>query len=180
MPETEQIDVDFQLEFKEVFHTTLNAVFLRSRGLFMVVILLMVILAVAIGVGYALGGRSAHRIDDLMPLVGLIPVLLLLIVGICFYTARTTLKSSPGLSGRQHFTFSDGGIDFKSEKASSHFAWEMLHMVKETSRVYLLYHSKLVYNMVPKRAFRSEEDLERFCRLAVDKLGKKARLKLNS
>ena len=38
MEETEPIEVDFQLEFKEVFHTTLNAVFLRSRGLFMVII----------------------------------------------------------------------------------------------------------------------------------------------
>jgi hypothetical protein len=107
-------------------------------------------------------------------------VLLLLIVGICFYTARTTLKSSPGLSGPQHFTFSESGIDFKSEKASSHFAWEMLHMVKETSQVYLLYHSKLVYNMVPKRAFRSDDERERFCRLAGDQLGSKARLKMNS
>ena len=167
MTESEPVEVDFQLEFKEVFHTTLNAVFLRSRGLFMVIILLMVLLGVVILVGYALGGRTAAQVTRTMPLVAVIPALLLLIVALCYYTARTSLKSSPGLSGPQHFTFSQAGIDFRSEKASSHFAWEILHAVKETSRVYLLYHSKLVYNMVPKRAFQSDEECERFCRLAA-------------
>lgn len=173
------VEVDFELEFKEVFHTTLNAVFLRSRGLFMVIVLLMALLGVVILAAYALGGRTAEQMNRTMPLVALIPLLLLLIVGLCYYTARTSLKSSPGLSAPQHFTFSESGVDFKSAKASSHFDWDMLHAVKETSRVYLLYHSKLVYNMVPKRAFRSEGDRERFCRLAVARLGSKARLKLS-
>ena len=177
MAETQAIEVDFELEFKEVFHTTLNAVFLRSRGLFLVVILLMVLLAVVILAGYALGGRTAQRMDATLPLVALIPFMLLLIVGLCYYTARTSLKSSPGLSGPQHFTFSGSGVDFSSEKASSHFAWEMLHAVKETSQVFLLYHSKLVYNIIPKRAFPTSESRERFRRLAVDSLGANAKLK---
>ena len=121
MAETEPIEVDFQLEFQEVFHTTLNAVFLRSRGLFMVIILLIVLLAMVILVGYALGGRTAEQVNRTMPLVALIPLLLLLVVGLCYYMAKTSLKSSPGLSGPQHFTFSASGVDFKAAKASSHF-----------------------------------------------------------
>jgi hypothetical protein len=61
-----------------------------------------------------------------------------------------------------NFEFSEQGIHYTTETIDSQFEWPMFTKVLKGPDQFLLYHGKNQFIIIPKRAFRSTEDLNSF------------------
>jgi hypothetical protein len=64
-----------------------------------------------------------------------------------------------------HMEFDDSGLHFKTSTIDSHIAWSFYNRVIERDRIYLLIWGRMAYTVIPKRAFRSLEEIEVFRQL---------------
>jgi len=59
----------------------------------------------------------------------------------------------------QVFTFSDDGAEVVTSAGEAKFPWSAWIKYRETRRFFMLYPSKQVVHVLPKRAFSSEQEL---------------------
>jgi hypothetical protein len=87
---------------------------------------------------------------------------------------KKMIKSSPFMQGELQMNFTDEGIEFLRELASSKINWKAFTKVIESEREFLLYSTaKEPPIFIPKRAFASNEDLNFVRYLVRTKLGDK-------
>jgi hypothetical protein len=70
----------------------------------------------------------------------------------------------------QVFTFSDEGATVVSATGEAKFLWSAWIKYQETGRFFLLYPSKQIVHIMPKRAFASEQELVDFRNLLKQKV----------
>jgi len=66
---------------------------------------------------------------------------------------------------------SEAGIVATARGVRSSLEWSRYLRMKEAKNYFLLYTSPDLYNIVPKRGFASEEDIDRFRQLATQSIG---------
>jgi len=104
----------------------------------------------------------------LAPLVLLaVPPFIYLLLGAALYfifvrpytIARRFVQSRSTGSKGDLYTFSESGIEVRSEFSSSHYQWEAIRAAKQTSSLFILSTNRSAAIILPKRCFSSEEQL---------------------
>ncbi len=78
---------------------------------------------------------------------------------------RYFFKHNPKFRETYHLTFSDGGIQFKTESMESKLSWSMYKRVLENDTIVLLIYGTRMYAVIPKRAFSDSSQLAEFMEL---------------
>ncbi len=78
---------------------------------------------------------------------------------------RYYFRNDPKYREEYRLTFSDTDIHFQTASIDSHIQWTHYNHAIETARVYLLCYGKAAYTVIPKSAFLSAEQENRFRQL---------------
>lgn len=73
------------------------------------------------------------------------------------------------------FTFLEDGIKAKSKTGEGYLEWDTFLKWKEGKHLILLYQSDILMNILPKRDFKSKEEIDQFRSLLIKKIGKPIR-----
>jgi hypothetical protein len=96
------------------------------------------------------------------------PVNLVFIHGASYYAARNMLRSKPSAAGPITYEFSQTGASYSGPTGHGHLDWTSFVRIQETSEQFLLYPQKRLANVIPKRAFQSDSDVQHFRQLVRD------------
>ena len=107
-------------------------------------------------------------IDDTVARVWGTIVLLLAIASIAAVPGLRW-RQSQKLAGEQQHTFSEERITVRAAGQQGDLPWDFYARVVETPRVYVLMRNRKQGNFVPRRAFASPDDEERFRTLVTGK-----------
>jgi hypothetical protein len=94
-------------------------------------------------------------------LVGAVPTLVVLIP-IVVLVRVWTVRRTPSVSGKRRYSFSDDGIKIEFDAAKSELTWPFYTRIKETKAFFLLYVTGSFCNIVPKRSFLDQAQLDSF------------------
>jgi hypothetical protein len=83
---------------------------------------------------------------------------------------RRIYSRNPRLYGKRIVTFGDEGLTSDSDIAHVKIKWSSFEKFKETKNLFLLYQTKDVVGITPKRAFPSPEAVEQFRKLLATKV----------
>lgn len=151
----------------------------RSRFMLRIIAVLLVLLvlvtALGLGIGSDFSGVEGF-LAELWPLYLVIILLAVLVPFTIWQTARRQMRSSSELSQPHVFRFDDEGFEIESAHSSGRCAWPALHEVRERPETLMLYRSKDLFHLLPKRSFDSPAQLEALKALLRDKLGDRAKL----
>lgn len=75
---------------------------------------------------------------------------------------RVMFRANPKFHEEHELTFSDSGIHFKTNTIDSQINWDHYSKVIESPHIFLLIYGKMMYSVIPKRAFAGGEKLEAF------------------
>ena len=93
------------------------------------------------------------------------------------HSLRKLAKKLAKASEKTHFTFSENEIETNSLTRSSKLTWDNYEKIQETNEDYVGYLKNYTFHTIPKRFFKSEEQIIDFRELVRAKLGDKAKLK---
>ena len=79
---------------------------------------------------------------------------------------RWQFKGTPKFKERNTLTFDDEGIHFQTPTIDARLRWETYNRMLENTEVFLLIYGKRMYSVIPKRAFKDEQEKDRFRQLA--------------
>ena len=91
------------------------------------------------------------------------------------WTSGRIFRGSPGLQGPRVFSFGPSGLTIDAGVSRGEAQWEAVIRVDETREFFLLYLSKLVAHVLPKEAFDSPSEVERFRQIVSRAVGRRAR-----
>lgn len=95
-------------------------------------------------------------------LLGLVAVLVGIVAISRYVVPKYVYRNSILEKGEYNFDFSNEGIHYTSNKIDSQFQWSMFTKVVKGSEHFLIYYGRNQFIIIPKRAFKSAEDLELF------------------
>jgi len=81
------------------------------------------------------------------------------------YSARVLVRSKPTALEQLTYTFSSGGSSWVGPTGSGTFEWRTFVRIQETKEQFLLYPQRGLANIVPKKSFQSDADVEYFRQL---------------
>ncbi len=130
---------------------------------------------VMIGITLAYGGTVLGALKSNWGTILTFPLLWL--VGISLlqrWSAGRLWRSTPSLQGEQVYVIDPTGLRLSTPVSSATVAWNAIVRVVETSEFFLLFQSKAMALFVPKKAFASDSDIQRFRQTARDALEARA------
>jgi YcxB-like protein len=86
------------------------------------------------------------------------------------------LKSAPSAQGSHQWVFDDEGITIAGSLATLRVQWGAITKAEESKDDIFLYQAKQFAHFVPKRVFKSEQEMKDLKTLLIAKLGRKAHL----
>jgi hypothetical protein len=111
----------------------------------------------------AAGACLAVFFDSLFPFL-----MLPFIHGLAYYGARELVRTKPLVLEPVTYEFSSNGGSYVGPAGSGVFEWKTYLRVQETQEQFLLYPQKRLANIIPKKSFRSDVDIQRFRQLVRD------------
>jgi hypothetical protein len=102
---------------------------------------------------------------------GIVPLSIFIAACIAFpfldkIDARNKLRKLPDLDETFHIKITDSEFTVSSKSSDLRLSWTMIRKFHEGKKGFLLFYHPGVAEWFPKRAFRSEEDMELFIELA--------------
>lgn len=94
-----------------------------------------------------------------------------------YFNTKKQLATNKPLKEKVHYTFSADGLETNAESFSSQTAWSNFYEAYETKSNFLIFVSKNMMYIVPKRSFVSAEQIESFKTLLRSQLDTKAKWK---
>lgn len=88
------------------------------------------------------------------------------------YFIKRAWKGLPNLHHPISFEVNEETLKFKSLNFDSSLQWQLYIKAVETKNLFMLYQGKLLFNMIPKRAFNSDTQMEEFRELVRTKVEK--------
>jgi hypothetical protein len=152
------VSVECTLTFKDHLRLGYWHSFCRSkvRGLLLIGIPWLVFLLVALS-----RGRAARA--TAWAVYAMACVLWILYLGaLTWWKARRGYATHGALRLPWRFTFSMQGIESQSQVGAGQTDWRVCYRVFETKTDFYLYHADGLAQIVPKRCFRSPEDMDAF------------------
>ena len=83
---------------------------------------------------------------------------------------RVRWKMQPQLQSRVHYQITPDAVRAATNTSKGETTWEGFVRFIETKNVFLLYPNKLIFHIIPKRAFASPDELASFRALATSKI----------
>lgn len=83
---------------------------------------------------------------------------------------RVAFRRNSKFREEYHLTFSPENIGFKTLSIDSTLQWTYYQRVIESARLFLLMYGKDAYTLIPKRCFKSEDELNAFRALLAEKI----------
>ena len=80
-------------------------------------------------------------------------------------------KHNPKFRETYHLTLDRTGIHFRTASIDSRLKWDLFTRVLENGGLCLLVYGSRMYSVIPKRAFKSQEDLSSFQSLVQESIG---------
>ena len=87
------------------------------------------------------------------------------------YFVSRTWKSYQALKEAMNVDITQEGLNIKGESFECTSKWKIYTKFMETPKLFMLYQSKNLFNLIPKRAFNSDEEIEEFRELLRTKIG---------
>jgi hypothetical protein len=81
-------------------------------------------------------------------------------------------KHNPKFRETYHLTIDENALSFRTRSIDSRIQWDLFSSFLENNRVCLLVYGPQMYSVIPKRAFKTEADLEVFRTLVRAKIGR--------
>lgn len=151
------VEVDVRLEMGDLFPFYFMNSFRRVGWIFVPFLLVSIFLLIA----SVLGSTRSNGVSfSPITLAAPFALCLLFFLVIPYLSARSTLKSSKIIQGSVHYTFSENGMDSTAPGAFGHNDWSNFHKVVETRHVLLIYPTKHIAWVVPKRCFADSAGLD--------------------
>lgn len=93
-----------------------------------------------------------------------------------YWNAVRIFKASKTLKNPINYTFSEEGFSYTAEGGKGETSWNNIHKVRELGAFILLYPSKYIINVIPKKSF-TERQLQDFRKLVKGVSGLKSSMK---
>jgi len=124
------------------------------------------------GVGVLIGVVSYQYLGQLFGvfLISLFTTLIILQIIMPYIIHRRIYSRNPRLYGRRTVIFDDEGLTSDSDVAHVEIKWSSFEKFKETKNLFLIYQTKDVAGITPKRAFPNPEAVEEFRNLLASKV----------
>ncbi|MFZ0952463.1 MAG: YcxB family protein [Candidatus Sulfotelmatobacter sp.] len=124
------------------------------------------------GVGIFLGVAVYQSIEHVIGvfLISLFAALIILQIIMPYIVHRRLYSRNPRLYGKRTVTFDNEGLTSDSDLAHVEIKWSSFEKFKETKNLFLIYQTKDVAGITPKRAFPSSEAVEQFRNLLASKV----------
>jgi hypothetical protein len=81
-------------------------------------------------------------------------------------------KHNPKFRETYHLTIDQNGLHFQTKTIDSHIQWNHFSRLLEDNRLCLLIYGTRMYSVFPKRAFKTEGELETFRAIVHNNIGK--------
>jgi hypothetical protein len=130
--------------------------------------LVMVVLAIMAATHNA---RAWPVLIDLLPLFALAMVIPFISFVLPFLFAREDIKN-PNLNGESLYSFTGEGVQMNGTTAKASFTWQALIQACETKNAFLLYPSKDVAIILPKRCFPTQGSIAGFRTLISERIAR--------
>jgi hypothetical protein len=118
------------------------------------------------------GGESILAVAALLALFVLLGLLLF-----PYLRVLASFRKSSIMREKRTWTFGSNGVQVRSERANSEFKWSLFESVFETRYLFLFMYAASSGMYLPKRCFRSPEDIRRLRLLIREHLPGKWRLR---
>jgi YcxB-like protein len=105
--------------------------------------------------------------------IGLCVFLVIYVFGRISYRAYRNLKTSPNLQGAVQYVFDDVGVRIEAQHSTSELRWPAMIKWKHGNKMFLLYSSSRIANMIPQRFFANSEDVSAVRELFRNKIAPK-------
>ena len=99
-------------------------------------------------------------VRNFTPLFVLCAVWLVMFLAVPIWTSRSLFQSQKSAQGNNRYTFSAQEIQVQSETTSVRTSWSNIYRVKETKSFFLVYLSKYVYWLIPKKAISDADKID--------------------
>jgi hypothetical protein len=157
--------VDVNLGFGDLYKATLRMSVYALRYLLGAIVLLALLYVMCLVAGRAQTSWSTDADalgQGIFPLlVGAVPTAIIMIPLVAFIRVRMLLRSE-GADGNRRYTFSDEGMRIESRLANAEVKWLAFRQVRESRNYFLLYIAMGLANVLPKRCFANEGDINSF------------------
>jgi len=120
-----------------------------------------------IGVSNMMTSKDPDPIGGLVLVV--LPVLTFVVLFLERRMVERSVKSSPAFGSRVQYRFSEDAFALQTSGAQSSASWTQVLETKLTPAGALIYMQRLMFYWVPKTAFASEADYNRFLAILSDK-----------
>ena len=166
------VEIDVLLEFRDYLRANYWFIFHRFK-LFLGVFFFA-------GVIYPLlllsGIWSLRESDSFW--ANLLPsVVLVITFGAVYFNTKKQMASNRALSERVHYVFSENGIEATAPSSSGQTGWQNVYKAYETKTNFLIFISKNMMYVIPKRCFADAEQVASFKSLLRSQLDAKAKWK---
>ena len=167
MPIIVRFSTSPQLLYRAQIAVLRHIKWMRWGGVFVVVIFPLIVF----GLGLTRGqGWIAALTSNLAWIVGF-PALWLLGIPIAQrWGASRTFRATPAARGDRTFTFDETGIAIEGGLSSGRLAWPAIVRFVETGDLFLLFLGRQIAHFIPKSAFASDLELQRFRALVLEKV----------
>ena len=88
-----------------------------------------------------------------------------------YYCLARTWKSQPSIREPITLEVAKEGLTMSSSSFQSNLKWQIYTHFIETKNLFMVYQSKQIFNVFPKRAFSNDEQIHEFRELLRTKLG---------
>jgi hypothetical protein len=124
------------------------------------------------GIGILLGVATYQYIEKVIGVffISVFATLIILQIIMPYIIHRRIYSRNPRLYGKRTVIFDDEGLTSDSDIAHVEIKWSSFEKFKETKNLFLIYQTKDVAGITPKRAFPSSEAVEQFRNLLASKV----------
>lgn len=106
---------------------------------------------------------SADYLVSGMISVGVVAIaMLFLIYGVPYFAARTFVKKNPDKLGPNRQEIGPGGASYQSQHGDARLAWSAFQQIRETPELFLFYTQSNFAQIVPKRCFTDQSEIEQY------------------
>ena len=166
------VEIDVLLEFRDYLRANYWFIFRRFKLFLGVFFFSGVVYPLLLVSGIASPHASNSYWGSLLPLV-----VLVITFGAVYFNAKKQMATNRILSERHHYVFSESGIEATAPSSSGRIAWQNVYAAHETKTNFLIFISKNLMYVIPKRCFADAEQVATFKSLLRSQLDAKAKWK---
>jgi hypothetical protein len=148
----------------------------RTRLLVGAILYLLVVIAIGWFLMFAGGGPSGRETSSTSTVFGLLLVLPVFLAASLFWQVWRQAKKVEKISEPGTATFSPSGLRFETASSTSESAWARYHRVYATTTDFILFPQDNIFYAIPKRFFRSQEDISIVNEILKEHLGERAKI----